>query len=101
MVNAVTHSSVAGRPRPSRDVAIGRDFPSAASLPDVTYQIGRTYYQESRFGESADYFDRVLNTYPQSPSARDALGFKASALARLGQFDRSIETYRDYISRFP
>jgi soluble lytic murein transglycosylase len=75
--------------------------PDSPGLPDAVYQIGRCYYQERRFSESLEYFDRVVRDFPAHPYAKDALGFKASALARLGQYDDSVATYRTYISLYP
>src|SRR4051794_24432671 len=61
-------------------LAVTRTVPNSGNLAQVIYQLGRTYYQERRFTESLEFFNRVSKDFPSSPSVRDALSFMASAL---------------------
>jgi soluble lytic murein transglycosylase len=82
-------------------LAVTRTFPNSGNVAQAVYQLGRTYYQERRFTESLEFFNRISKDFPSSPSVRDALAFKASALARLNQYDAAVETYGSLIDIFP
>lgn len=64
----------------------------------VLYQIGRTYYQESQFPTAIEYFDQSIGASNRAQSLRDALSFKAAALARMKQYDAAAEAYKALIA---
>ncbi len=74
----------------------------SANAIDALYQIGRGFYQERHFDEAITWFEQVIAKSPEgNDSARDALSFKASALARLKRTDEAVAAYQDFIKRFP
>ncbi|HYO91176.1 MAG TPA: tetratricopeptide repeat protein, partial [Pyrinomonadaceae bacterium] len=81
-------------------LAIAERYPQSASLSDVLYQTGRTFYQESRFDEAIGYFQRVTQQVPDSAGARDALAQSAAAYARTRRFDEALTTYRRITERY-
>jgi soluble lytic murein transglycosylase len=80
--------------------AIAERYQQSASLPDALYQIGRTFYQESRFDEAVGYFQRVVQQFPDSASARDALNQMAAAYGRTKRYDEALNTYQRIIERY-
>lgn len=81
-------------------LAVAERYTQSAGLSDALYQIGRTFYQESRFDEAIGYFQRVSQQSPDSAGARDALGQMAAAYARTKRFDEAISAYRRIIERY-
>jgi soluble lytic murein transglycosylase-like protein/predicted negative regulator of RcsB-dependent stress response len=77
--------------------ALISSYPNSGMLPEAHYQIGRTFYQQGNYNESRGYFEQVISKYHDSPVFRDALGFKASSLARLGRYDEAVVTYKTLI----
>ncbi|MGI8654837.1 MAG: transglycosylase SLT domain-containing protein [Pyrinomonadaceae bacterium] len=76
--------------------------PQSADALDALYQIGRGFYQQRRFDEALQWFERVIEKSPEgNASVRDAFSFKASALARLKRTDEAVAAYQDFINRFP
>ena len=76
-------------------------FPQSTTLPNVMFQIARGLYNESNFTAAAVFFENVYRSYPESTSARDALGFLGSTYVRMKQFDQAISAYKLLIDRFP
>ncbi|MFN2453821.1 MAG: transglycosylase SLT domain-containing protein [Pyrinomonadaceae bacterium] len=82
-------------------IAVIEHYETSANVAEALYQVGRGYYQERRFDEAIQWFERVLAKYPSGDAARDALAFKAAALARQKHTDQAITAYRSFIERFP
>lgn len=80
--------------------AIVERYPQSQNVPAALYQIGRAYYQELRFDEAIDYFNRLLSQFPQNSNARDALNFTAAAYARSQRTDEAVATYQRFIERY-
>lgn len=80
--------------------AIIQQSPQGGTAPNAMYQLGRGLYLEAKYVEAINYFQRVADQFPQSPSARDALGFQASSYIRLKRPDDAVATYRTLIDRF-
>ena len=68
---------------------------------DALFQIGRGLSQQNEFAAAARYFNRVIDQYPQQPSAKDAMLQSASAQARLGNADEAIKRYQQFIDAYP
>jgi soluble lytic murein transglycosylase len=81
-------------------VAISERYAQTANLSDALYQIGRTFYQESRFDEALGSFQRVVQQFPDSSSARDALNQMAAAYGRTKRYDEALNTYQRIIERY-
>lgn len=75
--------------------------PQSGTVPNATYQIGRGLYLEMKYEEAVKFFQRVADQFPQSQSARDALGSLAASYLRLKRIDDAIATYKLSIDRFP
>ena len=65
------------------------------------FQIARGLYQESKYDDAVKLFQKVFDTYPESSSAREALGFAASSYNRLKRTDDAVAAYKLLIDRFP
>ncbi len=76
-------------------------FPQSTTVPNATFQIARSLYQEAKYDEALKLFQKVFDSYPQSSSARDALGFIASSYNRMKRTDDAVAAYKLFIDRFP
>jgi len=76
-------------------------FPQSTTIPNATFQIARTLYQEGKYDDAVKLFQKVFDSYPQSSSARDALGFIGSSYNRMKRTDDAIAAYKLFIDRFP
>lgn len=81
--------------------AIVERYAQSASVPEVLYQIGRSYHQDGRYEDALLNFQKVTEKYPDSASARDALNFTASAYSRLKRVDEAVASYRRFIELYP
>ncbi|MEP6636724.1 MAG: transglycosylase SLT domain-containing protein, partial [Acidobacteriota bacterium] len=82
-------------------LAVVERYQQSPSVPNALYQIGRGYYQETRYDDALKYFEQVVQQYPASTSVRDALSFSAGSYNRLKRTDDAIAAYRLFIQRFP
>ena len=81
--------------------AIINNHRESGLVPDAIFQTGRGYVQQADFTESIKWFERVLEQYPDHPSARDSLLQAASAYARVGKHYEAGARYKKYIEKFP
>ena len=58
-------------------------FPQSTTVPNATYQIARGLYLETKYDDAVKLFQKVVDSYPQSSSARDALSFLGSSYIRI------------------
>ncbi|HEY0365818.1 MAG TPA: tetratricopeptide repeat protein, partial [Pyrinomonadaceae bacterium] len=54
-------------------------FPQSPTVPNAMFQIARGLYNEAKYDEAVKLFQKVFDSYPQSSSARDAVGFLGSS----------------------
>jgi len=77
------------------------DYPQSATVPDSMYQIGRGLFQEAKYEDAIKQLKQVQHQFPNSTSARDALGLIAGAQNRLKQTDAALASYKLLIERYP
>jgi soluble lytic murein transglycosylase-like protein len=76
-------------------------YPQSTTVPNAIFQIARGLYLESKFDEAVKLFQKVFDSYSESSSAREALGYVASSYNRLKRTDDSVAAYKLLIGRFP
>ena len=81
--------------------AVVARFPKNPTVANALYQIGRGFFLQQKYEEALNYFQRVLNEFPESTSARDALTFSAGAYNRLKRTDQAIAAYKQYSDKYP
>jgi soluble lytic murein transglycosylase len=79
---------------------LNRD-PGSELIPEVVYQIGRTYALAGNWPEAIKWYERVLEQHAEHQAARDALLQSASAYARVGRHRESIARYQRFIEKYP
>jgi tol-pal system protein YbgF len=77
-------------------------FPRTAQAADAQYNIGMSYYQQSKWPEARDAFQKVISDYPQNterlPEAYYKLG---QTFERLNQLDNAKRAYETVIQKYP
>lgn len=77
-------------------------FPRTAQAADAQFNIGMSYYSQSKWPEARDAFQKVIGDYPQSterlPEAYYKLG---QTFERLNQIDNAKRAYETIIQKYP
>ena len=77
-------------------------FPRTAQAADAQYNIGMSYYQQSKWSDARDAFQKVISDYPQNaervPEAYYKLG---QTFERLNQVDNAKRAYETILSKYP
>jgi peptidoglycan lytic transglycosylase len=78
-------------------------FPQSGTVPNATFQLARGLYNESKFEESINIIQKLLQTaFDTSPqTARDAVALLASSYVRLKRTDEAVAAYKVIIDKFP
>ncbi len=79
-------------------------FPRAPQAPDAQYNIGQSYYQQSKYPEARDAYQKVVTDYAQiaQPSTlADAYYKLGMTYERLNQIDAAKQTYQTVVQKYP
>ncbi|HKR11935.1 MAG TPA: transglycosylase SLT domain-containing protein [Pyrinomonadaceae bacterium] len=77
------------------------DQPQNTTVASALFQIARGLYLETKYDEAVKAFQKVVDTYPDSTSAREAQSFLGSTYLRMKRYDDAIAAYKRFIERFP
>jgi soluble lytic murein transglycosylase len=81
--------------------ALVDNYPNDANVPAALYGIGRTLYQERRYEDARQVYDRLARNYPQTKEGREGLNFSASSLLRMGRGAEAAARYAEYLEKYP
>lgn len=77
-------------------------FPRTAQAADAQFNIGMSYYSQSKWTDARDAFQKVIGDYPQSterlPEAYYKLG---QTFERLNQVDNAKRAYETIVQKYP
>ncbi|HEX8284738.1 MAG TPA: transglycosylase SLT domain-containing protein [Pyrinomonadaceae bacterium] len=76
-------------------------FPTDGNVPAAHFGIGRTLFQERRYEEALQVFQKLGDTYQTTPAGRDGYYYVAATLLRLNRQGEAAARYADYVARFP
>jgi len=98
---SVYHSNRAFEEAREHWQAIINYYPEDPKVAEAMFGIGRTNYQQRRYEEAYNHYDRLAKTYPATREGREGLNFSAAALLRMGQASAAADRYIQYIDRHP
>lgn len=75
--------------------------PQATLLPNATYWLGSSLYQQKQFGKAAETFGRVAATWPADAKAPDALLAQANALVEAKDEKAAIKVLETLVEKYP
>jgi len=76
-------------------------YPQATLLPNATYWLGSSIYQQKDFEKAAEVFGKVAASWPNDPKAPDALFSRANAQAEAKDVKGAIQTLEALIQKYP
>jgi soluble lytic murein transglycosylase len=81
--------------------AVIDNFPNDPSVAGAIYGIARSYYQDRRYEEARQMYERVAHDFPETKEGREGSNFAASALLRMGRGAEAAARYEQYINKYP
>ena len=79
-------------------------FPSAPQTPDAQFNIGQAYYQQSKWNEARDAYQKVITDFgqrAQSSTVADAYYKLGMTFERLNQIDAAKQAYQAVLQKYP
>src|SRR5205085_6696848 len=77
------------------------NYPNDPNMPGALFGIARSYYQERRYEEARQMYERVAGSYPETKEGREGSNFAASSLLRMGRGDEAAARYIVYLNKYP
>lgn len=81
--------------------AVVDDYPNDTNVPAALYGIARSYYQERRYEEARQMYERVAQAFPETREGREGSNFAASSLLRMGRGAEAAARYAEYLNKYP
>lgn len=81
--------------------AVVDNYPNDVNVPAALYGVARSYYQERRYEEASQVYERVARDYPQTKEGREGANFAASSLLRMGHGAEAAARYAEYLKKYP
>lgn len=76
-------------------------YPDAEHTPDIQLQIALEYFEKHDCVSTLHELNKLLDRWPRSEAAAEALIYKARCQRRLGRANEAMATYREVPLRFP
>jgi tol-pal system protein YbgF len=77
-------------------------YPKLAQAADAQYNIGMSYYSQSKWNEARDAFQQVITDYPQATNVvPDAYYKLGQTYERLNQIDAAKNAYQTVVQKHP
>jgi len=76
-------------------------YPNDVNIPAALYGMGRSFYQERRYEEARQMYERVAQAFPDTKEGREGSNFAASALLRMGRGAEAAARYIQYLNKYP
>jgi tol-pal system protein YbgF len=79
-------------------------FPRAPQAPDAQYNIGQSYFQQSKYSDARDAYQKVVTDYAQiaQPSTvADAYYKLGMTFEKLNQVDAAKQAYQTVVQKYP
>src|SRR5260370_9344896 len=81
--------------------AVIDNYPNDVNVPGALYGMARSLYQERRYEEARQMYERVAHEYPQHKEGREGSNFAASSLLRMGRGAEAAARYAEYLDKYP
>ncbi len=81
--------------------AVISGYPNDTNVPAALFGLARSYYQERRYEDARQTYDRLARDYPQTKEGREGLNFSASSLLRMGRGSEAAARYQEYLNKYP
>ena len=76
-------------------------YPNDPGIPAALFGMARSYYQERRYEEARQMYERVAHDFPDTKEGREGSNFAASSLLRMGRGAEAASRYIEYLNKYP
>ena len=76
-------------------------YPKSTLLPNATYWLGSSLYQQKQYAKAAETFGRVATTWPTDAKAPDALQQQSNALVEAKDVKGAIKALETLVEKYP
>ena len=76
-------------------------YPNDATVAKALLGIGRSFMWEREYAQAIPYFEKAIQSFPETKEGRESLAFKGACLVRLGKNIEAAKTYEQYTVMFP
>jgi tol-pal system protein YbgF len=76
-------------------------YPKSSLLPNATYWLGSSQYQQKQYAKAAETFGRVAATWPADTKAPDALLAQGNALVEAKDVKGAIKALETLVEKYP
>ncbi|WP_126444013.1 tol-pal system protein YbgF [Sulfuricystis multivorans] len=76
-------------------------YPKSTLLPNATYWLGSSHYQQRQFDKAAELYGKVAAGWPNDPKTPDALLARANAQVQAKDVKGAIQTLEALIQKYP
>ncbi len=76
-------------------------YPSDTNVPAALFGMGRTFYQERRYGEALPFFERLGREFARQKEGREGFYYIAATVLRLGRPADAAAQYIAYANQYP
>jgi tol-pal system protein YbgF len=76
-------------------------YPKSSLLPNATYWLGSSQYQQKQYAKAAETFGRVATTWPTDTKAPDALLAQGNALVEAKDVKGAIKALETLVEKYP
>jgi soluble lytic murein transglycosylase len=77
------------------------NYPQDPRAAEALLGIGRSYFLSKVYQDGYVVFNELVQKYPGTKEAREALNYSAASLLRMGKFSESAARYEEYINLYP
>ena len=77
------------------------NYPQDPRAAEALLGIGRSYFLSKVYQDGYVVFNELVQKYPGTKEAREALNYSAASLLRMGNFSESAARYEEYINNYP
>ncbi len=81
--------------------AVVDGYPNDVNVPAALYGVARSYYQERRYEDARQVYEKVAHNYPLTKEGREGANFAASSLLRMGRGAEAAARYAQYLEKYP
>jgi len=82
-------------------LAVVSSFPQSTRRAEALFQLGRGYFLEDNFAESAKWYEQVHKEFPNTPEGEQGFYYVGHCQQYLGNADRAIARYEEFLRAYP
>lgn len=82
-------------------LAVVTNFSQSSKRAEALFQLGRAYFLEENFAESAKWYERTYKDFPNTPEGEQGFYYVGHCYQYLDDADRAIARYEEFLRLYP